>query len=82
MPLSHSIGITDSALLISGSIAVKSFPDLKYWIGLDGCCFLYAGFSLFAIFWGAWSIPDNRGKSLVKVEEQFENPVGNKKEKY
>ena len=33
---------------------------------------LFCGFTLSLIIWGACTIPDNRGKSLVKVEEIYE----------
>jgi hypothetical protein len=32
-------------------------------------------------FWGAATIPDNRGKSLVKVEEFYENKTSKKTNK-
>ena len=67
-----SIGITQSALLISGFVTVKVFPDLKELIGLPSLCIFYFFIGVLMIIWGAISIPDNRGKSLVKVEEQQE----------
>ena len=67
-----SIGITQSGLLLSGCTSVKLFPELKNVIGIPGLCILYSGVGLICMMWGAWTIPDNRGKSLVKVEETFE----------
>ena len=67
-----AIGITQSALLISGFVTVKVFPDLKELIGLPSLCIFYFFIGVLMIIWGAISIPDNRGKSLVKVEEQQE----------
>ena len=37
-----------------------------------GICCLFSVFALILIIWGAFTIPDNRGKSLVKVEEMYE----------
>ena len=67
-----SVGINGSLVLICGFISVKLFPELKNLIGIPSLCFIHATFGLMAIFWGLWKLPDNRGKSLVKVEESFE----------
>ena len=64
-----SIGLTQSAFLISGFTTVKTFPALEESIGLGGVCLLYASICFLLLLWGAYTIPDNRGKSLVKVEE-------------
>ena len=68
----QSIGITESITLASGALAIKLFPNFKEAIGLFGICCLFCGFTLILIIWGACTIPDNRGKSLVKVEEIYE----------
>ena len=67
-----SIGITQSILLIGGFVTVKIFPDLNNLMGLPSLCILYSVVGVLMILWGLKSIPDNRGKSLVKVEELFE----------
>ena len=41
-------------------------------IGLSNCCFLYGSVGILNFLWGLFTIPDNRGKSLVKVEETYE----------
>ena len=66
-----AIGVTQSAFLVSGFTSVKIFPALKELLGLDGICLLYSSVSFLVILWGAYTIPDNRGKSLVKVEENL-----------
>jgi len=33
---------------------------------------MYAGANLAAVLWAAFTIPDNRGLSLVKVEQNYE----------
>ena len=68
----QSIGITESMTLASGALAIKLFPNLKNSFGLFGICCLFSAFALILIIWGALTIPDNRGKSLVKVEEMYE----------
>ena len=73
-----SIGITQSTFLMSAFISVKVFPELRNLIGMPGLCILYSSVSVLLIIWGALTIPDNRGKSLVKVEESHEKkPVDN-----
>ena len=72
-----SIGITQSAMLASGCSSVKVFPELKGLIGLPGLCTIYSIAGIVAMIWGALTIPDNRGKSLVKVEESLEKKSGN-----
>ena len=64
-----SIGITQSAFLISGFVSVKIFPTLENAIGLGYVCVIYSSICFLVILWGSFTIPDNRGKSLVKVEE-------------
>ena len=46
---------------------------MKGSLGLDGTCLLYSSISFLVILWGAYTIPDNRGKSLVNVEENIRN---------
>ena len=72
----ESIGITQAQFLVSGAICIKFFPDMKNAIGLSNCCFLYGAVGLFNCIWGIVTIPDNRGKSLVKVEEMYEKKKG------
>ena len=70
---SQSIGITQSSFMIFAAIATKFFPELKNGLGLQGLLFMYAGMCLFNFMWGILTIPDNRGKSLAKVEQTYEN---------
>ena len=44
-------------------------------MGLHGLLFFYGVLGIFSCFWGLRKIPDNRGKSLVEVEEMYENDV-------
>ena len=54
-------------------LSVKSFPDLKSWMGLNGICFMYASLGFLNTIWAICTIPDNRGISLVRVEESYED---------
>ena len=44
-------------------------------MGLHGLLFFYGVLGIISCFWGLKKIPDNRGKSLVEVEEMYENDV-------
>ena len=59
--------------MIFAAIGTKFFPELKNGLGLPGLLFMYAGMCLFNFTWGILTIPDNRGKSLAKVEQTYEN---------
>ena len=67
------VGVTQSIFMLSGSFGVKLFPQLMDVLGMFGLCFLYTLMGFLSAFWGLLTIPDNRGKSLVKVEETYEN---------
>ena len=68
----QSIGITQATFLAMGAIGVKLFPEMKNSMGIHGLCLLYCAMGLINAMWGVITIPDNRGKSLVKVEEYYE----------
>ena len=75
----QAIGITDSMYLTTGALAVKFFPEMKHAFGFSGLCFFYAIMGFLNFTWGGLTIPDNRGKSLVKVEESYENKVSSRR---
>ena len=56
----------------SAAISVRFYPEMKNAMGLDGLCIYYGGLCLANCVWGGISITDNRGKSLVKVEEIYD----------
>ena len=68
----QSIALTDTICLAFGAINLKVYPDLERYVEFHGAVLLYTILSLILASWGAYTIPDNRGKSLVKVEETFE----------
>ena len=67
-----SIGIVHASFLASGVIDVKFFPQIKEILSLHGLFFLYGALDFASCIWGLKTIPDNRGKSLIKVEEMYE----------
>ena len=62
--------------MVSAAISIKFFPEMKNAMDIYGVCFLNVGFAIFNCILGAFTIPDNRGKSLVKVEENYEKKRG------
>ena len=68
----QSVGLTDCAFSLIGCVIIKIYPDVKACIGLHGVAIGFVVMGLLNAVWGFFSIPDNRGKSLVKVEEHFE----------
>ena len=67
-----AISVTESSFLLVGAIVTKTFPDLKNALGLYGAIGCFALMHIFSILWGHFMIRDNRGKSLVKVEEEID----------
>ena len=55
------------------AISVKFFPEMKNNFSFHGLFFMFGATGLFNCLWGFRTIPDNRGKSLIKVEEMYEN---------
>ena len=68
----HVIGISHASFLASGVLDVKFFPQMKQILSLHGLFFLYAALDVAGCLWGLKTIADNRGKSLIKVEEMYE----------
>ena len=64
-----SIGITQACLVLSGFSSVKVFPKLDSSIGYPSLCLIYTIVGIIIIIWAYATVPDNRGKSLAKVEE-------------
>ena len=67
-----SIGLTQSAALGMGSMNVKLFPYLVSQLEFHGTFYMYACLQFTALLWAAYTVPDNRGLSLVKVEKNYE----------
>ena len=69
----QSIGLVESFALASGALCMKFFPEMKYGMKLHGLFLFYGALGLICCFYGFMTIPDNRGKSLIKVEEMYEH---------
>ena len=67
----QAIGVSEALSFGSAAISVRFYPEMKNAMGLDGLCIYYGGLCLANCVWGGISITDNRGKSLVKVEEIY-----------
>ena len=68
----QAMSLTETMFLGLESLNLKLYPYMKNTIGFHGACCVYATMSFICAFWGLATIPDNRGKSLVKVEEFYE----------
>ena len=68
----QSIAICDTLSFAMAGINVKLFPELKNALEFYGVFLAFMVGTFIMVFWGALTIPDNRGKSLVKVEETYE----------
>ena len=69
----QSIGLVQASNLACGAVAMNFFPQMKNSMTLYGLFFFYGASGVVSCLWGLKTIPDNRGKSLVKVEEMYEN---------
>ena len=58
---------------------MKFFQGIKNLVKLNGLFFFYGASGIINCLWGLRTIPDNRGKSLIKVEEMYENESEQKK---
>lgn len=68
----QAVGFTSCGFLFIGAIITNTYPDIAALIGFHGACIGFVVIGVINAIWGAVTIPDNRGKSLVKVEEHFE----------
>jgi facilitated trehalose transporter len=75
---SLAIGITLSMARCVETTNVLVYPFLIEKLNLYGTFFFYAGTALAVMLWGLFTIPDNRGLSLAKVEENFSSATLNK----
>ena len=68
----QAIGLVQACDWSSGAISINLFPQMKDYFTFHGLFFFYGATGLFNCIWGFKTIPDNRGKSLIKVEEMYE----------
>jgi MFS family permease len=68
---SLAIGITLSLGLCISTVNILIYPYLIENLQFHGTFYLYAVMAFMAMLWGMFTIPDNRGLSLAKVEAKF-----------
>ena len=68
----QAIALTETMALGIGASSIKLYPIIRHNIDIHGVFFIYTIMGIITAIWGMICIPDNRGKSLVKVEETFE----------
>ena len=71
----QSIGLVQAVNLASGTICIRYFPNMKSLMTFHGLFFFYGASGVVSCLWGMKTIPDNREKSLVKVEERYEKKI-------
>ena len=52
---------------------------MRDYLTFHGLFFLYGSTGIINCLWALKTIPDNRGKSLVKVEEMYEEKINQEK---
>jgi len=67
------VGISHSIASTFGAVSVKTYPYQLEALKFYGTFYLYCGANVAAMLWGLFTIPDNRGLSLVRVEENYES---------
>ena len=56
---------------ISAIIIVKTLPNLKSSLGIDGLFWLFSGASIFAMLFAYFCVPDTFGKTLEDIESHY-----------
>ena len=64
-------GICVFVATVANAINAKVFPNLLRGLGFHGTFWVYSGVGLGMAVYGWWVIPDNRGLSLVKIEDRL-----------
>ena len=77
---SMSIGLTISVGLSFGTVNILLYTYFIEYLQFFGTFYFYATIQFLALLWGFFMIPDNRGLSLAKVEENFEKLNNKEKE--
>jgi MFS family permease len=68
---SLAIGLTFSAELCISTANILIYPYLIDSFQFHGTFYFYAVIAFITMLWGMFTIPDNRGLSLAKVEANF-----------
>ena len=67
------VGMVQASFFASASVIVKTYPYLKSYIGLTGLLYFYTCIGFSNSLWGYLTIPDNRSKTLIEVEESYDS---------
>ena len=69
----QAMSLNETMWLGLSAVHFQLYPSMKNTLGLHGAFCFYSIMAFICAFWGAVTIQDNRGKSLVKVEEFYED---------
>jgi len=64
-------GICVAVATVANAINAKVYPNLLNLLGFHGTFWVYSGVGFGMAVYGWWVIPDNRGLSLVKIEDRM-----------
>jgi len=64
-------GVTTFIGTIYWFLAVKLFPQMKYWIGLHNVCTIYTAVIAIGTVFVYFYLPETRGKTLKEIEDFF-----------
>ena len=64
-------GLCVAVAHLANTVNAKTYPWLLGAIGFHGTFWLYSAMCLLMTVYGWWVIPDNRGLSLVKIEDRM-----------
>ena len=68
-----SVGISQFFEFGSGALVVKFYPEMRSVMQRYGLCYLYAVIGMIGTIWAYCTIPDNRSKSLVEIEKNYDS---------
>ena len=71
-------GICVAVATLANAINAKVYPNLLSLLGFHGTFWVYSMVGLGMAVYGWWVIPDNRGLSLVKIEDRILRNKNNK----
>merc|ERR1712156_550076 len=75
----QAIGLVQASDWASGALSISLFPQMKDYLSFHGLFFFFGATGLVNCIWAMKTIPDNRGKSLIKVEEMYEDRISPQK---
>eukprot|EP00092_Neocalanus_flemingeri_P030885 GFUD01033541.1.p1 GENE.GFUD01033541.1~~GFUD01033541.1.p1 ORF type:complete len:513 (+),score=81.63 GFUD01033541.1:247-1785(+) len=77
---SYASGICGACTAINMFGATKLYPYFVDGLGFHGTFWMYGGVMLIEVVYGALSIPENKGQSLVKTEDKMISNVKDKED--